>query len=462
MTRTGTIVRFDFVGSKGVTDTVYNYANIDGIKGFTGQIKELRNKALQTVNEEYQADKLQKIILREEGDGAYLIFDKVDEAHQFAQYLLCNEKFWPFRIGAATGEITQDIGGELVGNPIAIAQRLEAYGAETGCFCIDTATYNALSPDLQNKYSQKTVQGKKSDNENIQAWHCQMIAKDNLRFPNQHNTKISPDTGLKVLRYLDYRPNEEYFKKIIDLKESAFLVQASNVKIQDWLIERLIYNIPNSLHTNPYFINFQSYAIRGNLEDFWQEFTTISTVENPTQESIIEDLANLCQNKPIIIIMRQLNFLDQPTINIILDFWENLVQQVRSLENRKIQSRLVLLMVVEPKDFKNKFCTPENKFNFIKLSENKVRRIIQQKNPQPQDVFLLSSVEKISSDDIQTWLEKNEVLSCLNLNDSYIDKLLNNIIPCWSDIPENVLTNICESIFTFTNGLAEIEAKWRY
>jgi hypothetical protein len=459
MTITRTIVRFDFVGSKCVTDMVYNYAGTDGISGFTGQIKYLRNQALQTLNEQY---KLEEIIFREEGDGAYLIFDKVDDAHNFAQHLLCNEKFWPFRIGAATGEITQDKGKEFVGNPIAIAQRLEAYGAYPGCFCIDAATYTALSPDLQQKYSQKSVRGKDSDNEEIIGWYCEMIAKDNLIFPNQHNTKISPDTGLTLLRFLDYRPNEEYFKKLIGLQEVAFLIQASNLRIQNWLIERLIYNIPNSVHTNPYLINFQSYALQSGVEYFWHEFKNISTIQNPTFSSIIKDLAISCQDKTIIIIMRKLNFLDQATINKIFEFWDSLVNEVRSIKNRQLQSRLVLLMVAEPKEYKNKFCTSESKFNFIQLSQGKISKMIKGKNTQSKDIFLLSPGDRISSHEIQDWLQTNEVLSCLNFNTFDRNRLLNEVIPRWSDVPENVLINICESVFNFTNGIAEIEAKWKW
>jgi hypothetical protein len=64
--------------------------------------------------------------------------------------------------------------------------------------------------------------------------------------------------------------------------------------------------------------------------------------------------------------------------------------------------------------------------------------------------------------DVQNWLQKTEISSSLKIDAQYMDTLLNKIIPCWEEVPENVINNICETIFKFTDGIAEIEPMWRW
>ncbi len=456
-----TVVRFDFVGSKKLTDKLYFFAGTDAIRGFTNKIEELRNQALQKAIPNYQLD---EILLREEGDGHYLIFDNVNHAHYFAHYFLCiyNTNGWPFRMGAATGEIDQEQDKQTVGKKISDAARLEFYGAEAGYFCIDKETYNRLCPQLQEQYSKTIVKGKKGERE-LTAWHCQMIAKEKLNFSDEHNTPttITTDTGLKLLRSLNYSTNENYFKQLMNLHEVAFLVQEQNVRVQNWLIERLIYHVPNSIDARKYLIDFQSYTIGSGVEYFWHEFKDISTEENPTVTSIVDNLARLCQNKTIIITMRKLNFLDQETINKIFDFWHGLVNKVRLIQNRKLQSRLVLLLVAESKEYNKLFTPQKDKFNFINPTENKINQMLKSQRTEPKDIFLLSPMKNLPPVDVQNWLQKTEILSSLKIDAQYMDTLVNKIIPYWGDVPENVINNICETIFKFTDGIAEIEPMWK-
>jgi len=359
-------------------------------------------------------------------------------------------------------EKQQKFDSETIGKALSDAVRLQVYGSKPGGFCIDDKTYQKFSQGIKNrnKFNQISVKGKNGEKA-ITAWHCQMIAKEKLNFPDEHNT-ITTDTGLTVLRSLNYSTNESYFKQLINLQEVAFLVQEQNVRVQNWLIERLIYHVPNSTYARKDFINFKSCALSSNVEYFWREFKNISTEENPTVISIIDNLGNLCQNKTIIIIMRELNFLDQETINKIFDFWHDLVNKVRSIQNRKLQSRLVLLLVAEPKEY-NKFCTlQENKFNFINPNQHKINQMLKSQRTEPKDIFLLSPMKNLPPEDVQMWLQKTEISSSLKIDAQSMDKLLNNIIPNWGDVPENVIHNICEDIFNFTNGIAEIETMWKY
>lgn len=512
-----TIVRCDFVGSKKITDDLYRLSGLKGIEGFLEKITSLRQESLkQVISEQNHRN---NIVLRTEGDAAYLIFENADHAYLFAEEFLENsnkEKF-QFRIGAATGDIgtikvrnledsepfkleehillikpffesipeelkekfssifeeynekynkllekQQKFDSETIGKALSDAVRLQVYGSKPGGFCIDDKTYQKFSQGIKNrnKFNQISVKGKNGEKA-ITAWHCQMIAQEKINLPDEHNT-ITTDTGLKLLRSLNYSTNENYFKQLMNLHEVAFLVQEQNVRVQNWLIERLIYHVPNSIDARKYLIDFQSYALSSSVEYFWHEFKDISTEENPTVTSIVDNLASLCQNKTIIITMRKLNFLDQETINKIFDFWHGLVNKVRLSQNRKLQSRLVLLLVAESKEYNKLFTPQKDKFNFINPTENKINQMLKSQRTEPKDIFMLSPMKNLPPVDVQNWLQKTEILSSLKIDAEYMDTLVNTIIPYWGDVPENVINNICETIFKFTDGIAEIEPMWRW
>ncbi|MFN5893341.1 MAG: hypothetical protein ACK45Z_12025, partial [Dolichospermum sp.] len=244
-----TIVRFDFVGSKRITDFLDRYSGEEGIKGFLKKITSLRDESLKKVIP--VQNHRNNIVLRTEGDAAYLIFENADHAYLFAEEFLKNsnkEKF-QFRIGAATGDIgtikvrnledsepfklqehillmksffseelkekfspifeaynklledhnslQQKFDSETIGKALSDAVRLEVYGSKPGGFCIDYKTYQEFSQGIknQNKFNQISVKGKNGE-EAITAWYYQIITEETQ--PN-----IKPDDVVKTLQLLN-------------------------------------------------------------------------------------------------------------------------------------------------------------------------------------------------------------------------------------------------------------------
>jgi formylglycine-generating enzyme required for sulfatase activity len=109
-------------------------------------------------------------IIRIEGDGSLIRFDRADEAHKFAvalHHLTVREnlarpeqsKIW-FRIGCATGEIDLNTNDGYLN---AIAFRLEPK-AQPGGILIDSQMYNELSPEAQKQYDTKEIiEGKRDE-----------------------------------------------------------------------------------------------------------------------------------------------------------------------------------------------------------------------------------------------------------------------------------------------------------
>jgi hypothetical protein len=116
-------------------------------------------------------------IIRIEGDGSLIRFDRADEAHKFAvalHHLTVREnlarpeqsKIW-FRIGCATGEIDLNTNDGYLN---AIAFRLEPK-AQPGGILIDSQMYNDLSPELKIQYgAEKIIEGKYDEIFYVHRW----------------------------------------------------------------------------------------------------------------------------------------------------------------------------------------------------------------------------------------------------------------------------------------------------
>ncbi len=128
-------------------------------------------KAVEELNDRIQSfvdDGLQKVRLTREqavkqttGDGAILVFDKANTAHDFAQAVQhktqehnqgvrTNETQLWFRMGAATGELASR-GDEIAGGVIIDAVRMES-SANPGELLIDPQTFTGLSAKRQTQY----------------------------------------------------------------------------------------------------------------------------------------------------------------------------------------------------------------------------------------------------------------------------------------------------------------------
>jgi hypothetical protein len=82
---------------------------------------------------------------------------------------------------------------------------------------------------------------------------------------------------------------------------------------------------------------------------------------------------------------------------------------VRLSQNRKLQSRLVLLLVAESKEYNKLFTPQKDKFNFINPTENKINQMLKSQRTEPKDIFLLSPMKNLPPVDVQNWLQKTEI-----------------------------------------------------
>ncbi|NJR74306.1 MAG: caspase family protein [Scytonema sp. CRU_2_7] len=265
------------------------------------------------------------------------------------------------------------------------------------------------------------------------------LSQNNLEI-DEHNlkkdltkTKSTHQTVADLLWLLDYSEQEQVFKKVMqDGKERAFLVQTNVEKIQNWLVRRLAGCVPDFEQAKKFTIRI-SYSIRSDFNNFWQAFKQ-KREDNLKQETLIQDLAKLCQTKSVIIAIYGLSSLDQAKVKEFYDFWSNLVTEVQSATPRSFRSRLVLLLAE-----KNSSTVLDklDVFKFIQPPEIN----------ETQYSISLTPLDRISQDDVKNWLAQDNVYSLLEQTENEIQSIVDNDIPTWKEEPLDVLEEICYTFF---------------
>ncbi|MCG6133440.1 MAG: toll/interleukin-1 receptor domain-containing protein [Nostoc sp. LLA-1] len=264
---------------------------------------------------------------------------------------------------------------------------------------------------------------------------------------------INKQKAVELLRLLDYKQQQDCFDELIQLNTVAFFIQAPSLNVLNWLLERLIYNVPSSVKGRKFFIDFAKCLY--HPDKFFSAFSSISN--NLASESVIEELSKICGNETVIIVMRKLNSLDKETSEKFYDFWDSLLKKVSPNKNNDEGLPLVLL-VAELENYKYKICPLKNNFKFVELNSSVIEKAINIDTfTGGKNIFNLSTLNKIQTQDVRKWLRKNEVLSFLN----EVNNNINHQVSQWGEAPEDVLDSICQYVFNFENGIAEMDAEWK-
>jgi hypothetical protein len=290
----------------------------------------------------------------------------------------------------------------------------------------------------------------------------QLTKEKNLTIPHKQNTSsiINKQKVANLLCSLNYQPQSRYFEEKIQCQsELAFIIQApADRTTQDWLVRRLTDCVSGSKEPRTFSINFKTYARHGNFEEFWSDLKLAPTSDSSI-DSVIQDLTDLCKTKPVIIIMRELHFLNkqEKAVTQIYDFWFRLFEKVRLIPQQQrysLSSYLVLLMVTD--NFSKLPSKFNSLFNFIEPTQNTIS--------ESHDVFLLSPMQELSLNDVRTWLRSREVAYTWEQyrTDEDIQDLVYKVIPNYSNWElKNIMDNICIDVFNIDDGICNIENYWK-
>jgi class 3 adenylate cyclase len=168
-----TVLELDLVGYSSIAAILEENTSSGAVAELNAQVQSFIDKGLNAA-----AVERQHTVMANTGDGAILLFDKAEHAHNFAKAVheatrIHNRgKTEPsarrlFRMGAATGEVTiqprPEGGTDMAGVTIARAVRLEA-AARPGEMLIDAKTFASLPSTLRDLYGdEEKIRGKRTE-----------------------------------------------------------------------------------------------------------------------------------------------------------------------------------------------------------------------------------------------------------------------------------------------------------
>ena len=286
-------------------------------------------------------------------------------------------------------------------------------------------------------------------------------SKIELSKPSQLPKKAQPSFNQRVathfLNSLNYETQKQDFIEAIKRdKQGVFLIQAKNRTIQNWLVWRLtkcipdFQRIPNFQQTKPFTI-WINHQLKTNFNLFWQQFGELGN----NREAVVQGLANLCQQRSVVIVLYGFSSLDKEKVSQLYNFWLDLVNKFRSISEKKhCRSRLILLLVE-----KNNSTVLDklHQFNFIQASA------INQTTFETNFSVKLKPLNKILRCDVKTWLDQNdEVYEVVKLNQTYDVESIYSSISDWDEEPEEMLDEICKSVFNIKPGMPAIDNFWKF
>ncbi|MFN7515823.1 MAG: hypothetical protein ACK5QF_04375, partial [Dolichospermum sp.] len=147
-------------------------------------------------------------------------------------------------------------------------------------------------------------------------------------------------------------------------------------------------------------------------------------------------------------------------LQAIYDFWNCIFQKMdTNSQELQSQSRIVLLLVVESEKQTEIFT--KEKFNVILIEQEQHQNIkLSEDIKLNENLFLMPPLDKITKEDVKTWLETSSVIEYIPLSNDNRNIMVNTVIINWGQETDNVIANICKQIFLL-KGTAEIEPLWR-
>ncbi len=247
----------------------------------------------------------------------------------------------------------------------------------------------------------------------------------------------------ELLCLLNCTEQEEKFKNTIRChKGGVFLVQANKKILQNWLVYRLAKCIQDFGNAEKFSIKI-NLEVRINFNNFWKEFKKLDSEDNLNRETVIQRLAEFCKTKSVIIVIDGFSSLGSEQVHLY-NFWSNLVNKVNSIPNRSFRSHLIFLLV------ETDIYTMLNNENMDNIS-----------NEITSNIIPLELLTEISNDEVEFWLNNNQVYEELNQRGFDVQSFVSNKIPYLAKEPDRRLEEICESVFQIEDDITEIERYWK-
>ena len=202
-------------------------------------------------------------------------------------------------------------------------------------------------------------------------------------------TRPTIETIAAGLWSLNYDPQNHVFKKNTPAsrRAAAFVVQAKDTRIQNWLVARLVNQIPNMVNAQVFTFLIPNHPLwkNRNFAEIWVDLGKKLNCA-AEQRAVVDALAQIYLTKPVIIAMygwsgaeRSQNVQQQ----VLRELWEPLVWAVDALATKPRRSRLIL---------------------FLAEASERLAEMTAETGEDMTRPICLAPLKEITEDDVATWI----------------------------------------------------------
>lgn len=261
-----------------------------------------------------------------------------------------------------------------------------------------------------------------------------------------------PSSAVDCLWSLDYDAQRHTFKENIPRspQAAAFIIQAKDSRIQQWLVKRLVNQLSNIMDVEnprifPFVVPVHPMWKRRDFSELWRDLAR--QLRCPDElDAVIDALVQIYRTKPIIIAMYGWSAMVRSQAlqqQVLVELWQPLVEAIGRLETLPLRSRIILFLA------EGHSSASTSTLEALPASD-------------PTVPIRLDPLTEITSDHLAEWMESDRVYSSLSqlLPEDQLETLINEEILQWDPDPVAAIEQICY-IFELENGIADIEADWR-
>lgn len=308
-----------------------------------------------------------------------------------------------------------------------------------------------LNPDYPNTwvYKNSSLRSLGRYGEAIASYNKALVRRVEKDMGEMYSDRQQVTTRNRVLECLwslNYDLQYQRFRDytLCSHRATAFVVQAKDLRIQSWLVKRLVQQVPNAANARIFSFVMPRHPMwtHQDLHELWKDISQKLKCK-PDPIVIVESLTQICQTKPVIIAILGWHG-DQGSRDlwqqVLRELWEPLVKTINQLSIHSAPPQLILFLA--------------------EGNENRVENTPNITEVDPRIPIPLDPLVKITSEDVRDWLSRYSTYQVLvdvgYTGEEIIDILRNE----WSLDPVSTIERICD-IFQIEAGIAELEPMWR-
>ncbi|WP_377474104.1 MAG: CHAT domain-containing protein [Microcoleus anatoxicus] len=171
-------------------------------------------------------------------------------------------------------------------------------------------------------------------------------AEETKTLTNSPQPQQSHDKLHQSLQRLNYHHQVKLFRTFVEQHPiGAYLIHGEEDSGQKWLLNRLLKQVPNWTNAKVISVTLNRKSRATYTKALWQELGgRVGLINQPSQTQIIDKVAQLCQNRTVVLIFDRLDEMPEECMSQFMgQFWLPLVKSVSGVTQSP--SRLLMFLI---------------------------------------------------------------------------------------------------------------------